>query len=421
MKRLLLLLSLCVAVPSYAGSLITATITVTNTPADGDTITVNGSARTWKTTVVTPSTQVTIGASIGANATNLFSQFSGNPFTTLTLNRSGTNGVTLRGIVDQAMTLSIAGTWGSYSLATNTTTEGDSVRVPAASYQSQSKATNIISQLASDLGTYSTNALATGTTLVGNLVQTSGNQSITGAKSWDGANSLTNTLSLAFVGILSDAPTNGIYFGTTTGTNTFYNIHGNGLGEPTIVDSGGNPPTSLPDSLGGIITYGVLTAYFPVMSGTLTNSWERANQFSKITANSGTLTNLTYSAGTASGVSVTNGVNYANGSIMQTVSSLATGSNAGVPTEGYDFIKLTAGPGGAFSLDGMAGGGIRSLWLYNATGQNMTVKNESGTDPVATNRIVTMTGADVATTANGSAYFKYDTTAQRWICLLVSP
>src|SRR5688500_6471412 len=106
MKKLLsilLLFSLCVT--AQAGSVITATVTVANTPANGDAITINGSVRTWATTVSSASTEVVIVASIGANATNLYNPFARTPFTTLILQRSGTNGVILRGIIDQTMSV----------------------------------------------------------------------------------------------------------------------------------------------------------------------------------------------------------------------------------------------------------------------------------------------------------------------------
>jgi hypothetical protein len=416
MKRLLLLLLLCVA-PAYAGSLITATITVTNTIADGDTITVNGDARTWKTSVATPATQITIGASIGASATNMFNQFAGTRFTTLSLNRSGTNGVTLRGVVDQAMTLSIAGTWGSYSLATNTVTNAVAIMTPASAYPSQARATNDYSQLVSDLQNYSTVEFDAGTVLMNNMVQISGDQSIEGAKAFNGANTFTNTVSIAF------GSTNGIYFvDPSLSTNTYYKFRGDDFGWPSIYNFGGQTVTNIPDTEGGLMTIGIANANYPRILGSgYTNHYASKQEFNQITANSGTLSNLTYTAGTADGVTRTNYIDYSGGPIMQTVSSLANGNNAAVPTAGYRFIRLTAGPTGVFTINGLAGGGIRELDIYNNTGQNMTIAHQSGTDPVATNRIVSLTGADQSTTADGWAHFVYDTTAARWILTYLSP
>jgi hypothetical protein len=421
MKRLILtIFLLCVASPSYAGSLITATITVTNTPADGDTITVNASARTWKTTVATPVSQILIGASIGANATNLFNQFAGNGFTTLSLDRSGTNGVTLRGVVDQTITISIAGTWGSYSLSTNTTTTSYVVQVPASSHPTQSRATNIISTLASDLGTYSTNALAAGTTLVGNLVQTTGTQSVAGAKTFSGANTYSNTSQLFSGGSTTNL---------TIGSPSAYITNLYAYGPIRITNT--SPSLTFYDSDGAADNKALL---FSLNNGDLTVSIESddfgtATAVMNINRTGNTLDNITFPSaqvvvnqltGELSG-NLTNTVQYSGGPAMQTVSSLANGNNAAVPTSGYEFIKLTAGPTGVFTINGLAGGGVRRLTIYNATGQNMTIAHQSGTDPVATNRIVSLTGADQSTTADGAAGLVYDTTASRWILLWISP
>ena len=51
----------------------------------------------------------------------------------------------------------------------------------------------------------------------------------------------------------------------------------------------------------------------------------------------------------------------------------------------------------------------------------MTLAHESGTEATAGNRIITMTGSDVATTGNGSAVLLYDSTASRWILIASEP
>ncbi len=83
-----------------------------------------------------------------------------------------------------------------------------------------------------------------------------------------------------------------------------------------------------------------------------------------------------------------------------------------------------SGPSAAFTVNGLDGQPNRDgkfLLLLNYTGQNMTIAHDSGVDPVAGNRIYTMTGADVATTGNGSAILIYSASASRWIALVVSP
>ncbi len=82
------------------------------------------------------------------------------------------------------------------------------------------------------------------------------------------------------------------------------------------------------------------------------------------------------------------------------------------------FVKLTGST--ATTLSGVAAGkdGQR-LTIWNPTGANLTIKHQ-GTASVAANRIITCTGADVATTADGAAELIYDSGASRWICLYVT-
>lgn len=82
------------------------------------------------------------------------------------------------------------------------------------------------------------------------------------------------------------------------------------------------------------------------------------------------------------------------------------------------FVKLTGAT--ATALQGItAGVDGQRLTLVNLTGSNLTVQHENA-GASASARITTMTGADVATTANGAAEFIYDTGSSRWICLDVT-
>jgi len=105
--RRLLLIALLLAIPaiSQAASRITATITVTNTPAEGDYFILNSDTRTWRTNAVTiPASEILIGAAIGAHTTNAFLQIAANPFTGPVIPRyNGTNAVDLIGQVSEAM------------------------------------------------------------------------------------------------------------------------------------------------------------------------------------------------------------------------------------------------------------------------------------------------------------------------------
>lgn len=99
------------------------------------------------------------------------------------------------------------------------------------------------------------------------------------------------------------------------------------------------------------------------------------------------------------------------------VSSLANGNNAAVPIGTNVFIEVS-GPSGAFSINGIANGRDgKMIVLLNQSGQLMTIANESGIDPVAANRIRTLTGADLATAANSTCTLIYSGNASRWILL----
>ena len=82
MKKIItFLLTYALVLQVIAVDRITATLTVTGIPTDGDSITVNSDTRTWKTTVATPATQIEIGADANISATNILNQFLNYGFT----------------------------------------------------------------------------------------------------------------------------------------------------------------------------------------------------------------------------------------------------------------------------------------------------------------------------------------------------
>lgn len=92
---------------------------------------------------------------------------------------------------------------------------------------------------------------------------------------------------------------------------------------------------------------------------------------------------------------------------------LANGANNDVAIGNGLFFKVS-GPSGAFSVTGIAGGADgRRLTILNRTGQNMTIANEN-VSSIASNRIVTLTGADIASTTDSLVELVYDSDAQRW-------
>src|SRR5262249_44098086 len=103
----------------------------------------------------------------------------------------------------------------------------------------------------------------------------------------------------------------------------------------------------------------------------------------------------------------------------------ANGVNAAVPVGTNVFIDVS-GPTAAFTINGLnAPNGVQRdgklLIIVNQTGYDMTVAHQSGTDPVAANRIITSTGADRTTTGNGAAMFIYSAAVNRWINFSFDP
>lgn len=140
---------------------------------------------------------------------------------------------------------------------------------------------------------------------------------------------------------------------------------------------------------------------------------------------SGTLTNRAAIADNASFVgsfflhSTSAFKSFMTGAIAFAREDVASAATITALSSSRNFVKLTGAT--ATALQGITAGidGQR-LTVVNLTGANLTVQNENA-GATAANRITTMTGADVATTANGAAEFVYDTGSSRWICLYVSP
>lgn len=90
------------------------------------------------------------------------------------------------------------------------------------------------------------------------------------------------------------------------------------------------------------------------------------------------------------------------------------GVNNNLSLASASFIRINT-PTANFSITGMAGGlDGRMLVLFNSTTYNMTIANESGSS-LAVNRILTGTGADIVTVAQGAVTLIYSVNDFRWI------
>lgn len=408
---------------AFGADIVTATIAVTNAAGttNGQTITVNANVRTWTNSVVVPASQILTNATAGGSASNLFNQISGNPYSGLSLARSGTNGITLQTVPGGALSVTLSANWGTVTLSTNTLTAATVVRVPV-TVEAAAAQTNVASGLVAALNlTAATNSLNPAAPAMAMLLGTTNTQTVSGAKSftnaagvWGGrvvSTNITGTVSNLAYGTLStnaiDRPsiTNGTFYGQMVfpvGSEVSIKF------ESAVTDWG-----IYEDS--GVL---VFTNY----DGTVAFAGDSINIGSGYYYGDGNyLSNTTAKAVLNGSMAGTN--NFPSGSDVSfgryAITSLANGNNAAVAVGTNVFVEVS-GPTGAFAINGIAGGRDgKLLIILNQTGQNMTVAHDSGVDPTAGNRIYCMTGADRATTANGAATLIYSGTASRWILISI--
>jgi hypothetical protein len=382
MKRFFVFLFACFALSASAASRVTVTLTITNNPVGHDTFVVNAKTITWtNATSGGPSTLVLLGANIGASQTNLFRQLASYPLSgPVDIARSSSNIITIKGAIDQAMSASMAGTWGTISYSTQTISQMNVIRVPMSGEEAVPQ-TNNPTKLAQDLGTYSQAAFAAGTTLVENMVQTTGAQTVAGVKTFS-----------------NDVVVEGNLVLTNNGpTARFYDMDGATDEKVTFIAVGefGMSFDFYKDDLSD-----VQTAFYIARDGMTPTSVEFISPVS--------------TAGlTVAGTNHFTRLNH---------TTLAAGNNAGVDFGNTTFVKIKPGPAGVFAICGIDGGyNGRELRLYNATGQAMTIANDSGVEPVPANRIYTNTGSDRATTGNGFVVLLYDSEDSRWVVQSFDP
>jgi hypothetical protein len=402
MKRILtiLLFATLAFTEAFAASRITLTVTLTNNPTGHNTFVFNGNTRTWTNAVTgSPSTLVSLGANIGASATNLFRHMATYPYSgPVNLNFSSSNVITVQGAIDQAVAASIAGTWASLSYSTQTITAMYGVRVPATGEPTQSTATNIMSLLSTNMGQFSTNPFAPATTLVQNLVQTTGAQDVDGVK-----NLLAPLFISAGIVLTNDGAGDEraiIWHQPSAGTDAKnFKIYS---------EEAGLVLAFLDDSLSSVGNVMVATRSGAAVDLITFGGPINASELRDCVATNSSLIN--------SALGMTNTVTGNWRWSRANHTALANGNNAGVDFGTNIFVKIKAGPSAAFAICGIVGGADgRELKIYNSVAQNMTIANDSGVEPTAANRIYTLTGSDIATTGVGYVHLIYDSEDSRWI------
>lgn len=459
MKRLFAILPLLACPAAWAAAattnIITATIVITNTTGvtNAATITVNGDTRTWTNSVFLPVSQILTnsyaGHPIGGAASNLFNHVANSAFAGgVTLARSGTNGIALRGAVGGPMAVSVSAGYASITLTTNTLSPVVGVRVPYTAEGAQQQ-TNITSGIVDMLSSSAnTNAVAQSSRAFTNsLVGTTNTQVISGIKVMTASNWFSSffamnpkTTNLVNYGNAISSPGSGASSeqhgtsATALGENslavgrlasvTLTGTNATAVGNTSLATTNGAVAIGSISEADGLNSIAIGTsAWAPYDNSISIGTSAQALSANQIRIGSSARSvsipgNLKVEGFTSNSIFASSNSFAAGADISFTrypITSLANGNNAGVIVGTNIFIQVS-GPSGAFTINGIAGG-RDGKWIIvlNRTGQNMTIANDSGTDPVAANRIYTLTGADVATTGDGCATLIYNATDSRWI------
>lgn len=365
MKRILSLLLLALSLSASASDRVTITLTITNLPVAAQTLTVNASTRTWRASPTVPATEITIGASIGAASTNLFRQLSAYALSgPVVLGFSSTNVITIMGQAGQAMSASMSAAYGTIAYSTNSVTDK-------------------------------------------NIVRTEGDQTINGTK--------------IFGGQIIETAAGGVLVSNTAPVFKFWDTDADADEKRLAMSYASGVFQLYSTSDDGATSENVFTVTF---TGTTPTAMTLVPPLTATSLSSVAIEDSTMTDSTLTG-SIIAGTNAVTGSMRYTRANhttLANGNNAGVDFGTKVYAKIKAGPTAAFAICGITGGSDgRELIIWNATGQNMTISHDSGVEPTAANRIYTPTGADVATTGNGSARLIYDSEDSRWVLVSYQP
>ncbi|MDD5530436.1 MAG: hypothetical protein PHX21_10490 [bacterium] len=189
----------------------------------------------------------------------------------------------------------------------------------------------------------------------------------------------------------------------TTGTRASYGFYSVNTGVSTGAKYG--LYSNLTNANGGAGIFSVSDS-FALMCSTSAESKNYAGYFAGNVKVNGTLTTDSL---TTNNLITNNNLILSNEEII-----LSDGDNVDVVLSNNKIYFRISGPTSSFSISGFSGGiANRIIIIYNATNQNMTIKNNSGIAPV--NGIYTLKDADITTNGSGSITLIYDGTEQRWV------
>lgn len=460
-------LLLCLIQSACASSRITASITVTNATTNGMTFTVGSDARTFTNNPVNPLNMVATNSDVTGcgSKTNLYQQIGLSLFSQLVPTDTGSNTFQLVGPCGYNFAVTMSAGLGTVSYSTQTCAVAIPVGIPFASYYpNPANATNVASQLALDIPSNSTNSFDQNSSLMSQVVGTNNSQTISGKKVFNNTNDV-------YSGWITNAPgvhgklqylsggviSNATFFNGSSGIDaigrgffalalaiyadnhsySFQDQFLDGNLQFTSVRYKTNSPVILINYSTNQIAYFVpIYFYSPVTN----NSDQYIGGNTVIGTNlsiggnmsaggNGSVTSNLVVGGNASIAGLqTNGTftgsttltNADIAFVRKAVSSLANGGNAAVPVGANVFIEVS-GPTASFSIDGIANGRDgKFITVLNQTGYQMTVNNESGTDPTAANRIRTLTGSNIVLT-NAAVNLIYNANVSRWIVISHNP
>jgi hypothetical protein len=202
MKRFATLLLFCLALSTQgATQYYRVKATFTGNPANGNTVTINGTVKTFVTAVTTVSTQILIGADETETAENWHAHNQSYPYTRILSSQSGTI-VDLLGEIGFTVTASMTGTWGTVVVAPQTVTQFPLV-LPLSGESSTTRETRANALV--DAFDYATDPFVASVAALTNFVNVPNSQTVTGPKFFTGATILSNLLQVIYGGFISNA------------------------------------------------------------------------------------------------------------------------------------------------------------------------------------------------------------------------
>ena len=433
-------------------------IDVSGVPVDGNTLVINGATRTWKTSVVTPATQIAIAATAALSKDKLFLHIASNPYSgPLILQSVDADSIKLTAQVDGALTYSQTGSWATFTLSTLTVVSAYNVRMPITVEPAATRiviANDLVTALASATGTF-----GTADAHMANFASLTGSQTVT-SKTLQSGNLDSITLRNGSTDnntSIETAAYEGIHFNNYNNLARKFTIRPNNNGYPSIFDTSGLvtddddvSPTDATLSANGdalLNVYGADARYLRktaanTITGAITTSANitatGVSTFSNINASTingstiataasiggtigalsgGTISNSTISAATVTGqIAFDSDGQLHLGRLDDTA---VTGGNATINPDKATFVRITGLTADA-DIVGITGGvDGRMLYIYNNHDSwDLKIMHDSSLETTAANRIYTNTKADKGG-SNGMnmGIFIYDSSASRWIML----